>query len=221
MATIFRNYPASLGAPLASCDCEGAEVFITLQPDFIDLAVDGFLKAIIVGRTQNGDGTWIYEFEADDAQLTGELPEGDDWIKGVCCVCCMGEVMELMISKRGSLNRFYTIRDVDELLVNDDYELPRVPFDPGLVITKVMLTCNHYSSTTSGRFKIVVGGVVLGIFEGTMSQRREIVLSEPYFPVDCLPVLQVKNIDNGDYEEVAARGLVIDYLSYIGANPNP
>lgn len=221
--TVTKHYASPCDKP--DCICEDAEVAFFFRGD--TLTTDG--KAFVVGTVSTvtelstggvdvviaySDTTLPAEFELvlDEGLTLGTVCDPDcysdcSWVKKVEKMIGAGQNPAI-------ISRPHVVYMNDEHVVNNVFDLPRIPFDEGMRLTAVKITCARYDANTTLVATLKVGSTTIAAFTGSLAQMRGLAIAVNDLTADQKPTLHLSSVSSTIYED-GALGLVLELIGVL------
>lgn len=227
MATQALTYTFASLCDKPACMCEGSTVWMFLRGTTLMTdgkpAVEGQVASIV----QNEDGSVAVEITYNDSTLpegfTVIAPTTDD-DGTVCPPDCISECSWLWKAKKlvssGSetsiLNRTYQLAESDEHIADGTWDLPRIPFDRGLRLSDVKLTCSRYDEHTSATITVKLNEAIVASYSGILGAAQSLHIFIQDLDLDDQLQVIISNTAADVYED-GALGPVIELVGVLPA----
>ena len=218
--TVTKHYANICAKP--DCIVEGAAVIFFFRNDALSPGNLPYIEGLVTLVVETATGAIDATFSYDDA----DLPDGVDMILDdpdtvgtVCDPDCFGEGSWLWKVQKltdrdvnpSIINRSQTIYAPDEHVVNNTFNLARIPYTGGLRLSAIRLTCDRYDTNTTIAATIKVGATSIATFTGTLASIRGMTLLVTDLTLDQKPVLELTSVSSVIYAD-GALGLVVEMI---------
>ena len=220
---ITKHYASPCSKP--DCICVDADVVFFIRGN--TLATDGkpYILGMVTSVTALTTGGVDVVISYDDGSLPVDfemtLDDGVD--QGtVCDPDCFNEgswlwkVNKLIGAGQNPaiINRAHPVYLNTQHVVNNTFDLARIPFDQGLRLTALKITCARYDVNTTLTATLKVGSTVIGSYTGNLAHMRGLTIAATDLAPDAKPTLYISDVASTIYDD-GALGLVLEMIGIL------